>query len=252
MAHAGTLAADATAPLPPQDEAPLPCNSITLVLSHRTSATFASNLPHPHLPSPEISPASPPPPPPPATSHRPIPRPTSKTQVDARKFACPEGVGDALHRFRRNTNDFGYNYCLVLLFISVGCVVTKPFSLIVIACLLMLWAYVFYVRAAEATFRGFTFTLRLQGVILFLFSVFVLLVATDVSQLLTGGLTAGCFACAAHAVMRTPEALPDDGEKGLIGGFTDFVSSSISSNAAAFDKVGDMIPVKWWGLDTHA
>lgn len=59
-----------------------------------------------------------------------------------------------------------------------------------------------------------------------------------------GGMTAGCFLCAAHAAFRTPEPLSDD-EKGIIGGFTDFVSSSISSNAAAFDKVGDMIPVKW-------
>jgi hypothetical protein len=33
-------------------------------------------------------------------------------------------------------------------------VVTKPFSLVVIAGLLMLWAYVFYVRAAELEFRG--------------------------------------------------------------------------------------------------
>lgn len=36
-----------------------------------------------------------------------------------RKFAFPQGVGDALQRFRRNTNDFGYNYCLLLLVISV-------------------------------------------------------------------------------------------------------------------------------------
>ena len=30
--------------------------------------------------------------------------------LDARKFALPDGAGDALRRFRRNTNDFGYNY----------------------------------------------------------------------------------------------------------------------------------------------
>ena len=162
-----------------------------------------------------------------------------------RKFACPEGVGDALHRFRRNTNDFGYNYCLLLLVISAGCVVTKPFSLVVIACLLMLWAYVFYVRAAETTFRGFTITLRLQGVILFAFSAFVLLVATDVSQLLMGGMTGGCFLCVAHAVLRVPEALPEDGERGIVGGFTEFVSSSFNSHAASFEKMNDLIPVKW-------
>jgi len=55
----------------------------------------------------------------------------------------------------------------------------------------------------------------------------------------------GCFLCAGHAMVRTPEALPEDGEKGLMGGFTDFVSTSISSNAAALGKVSDMIPTKW-------
>jgi hypothetical protein len=30
-----------------------------------------------------------------------------------------------------------------------------------------------------------------------------------------------------------------------MGGFTDFVSTSISSNAAALGKVSDMIPTKW-------
>uniref|UniRef100_A0A7S0SDP1 PRA1 family protein n=1 Tax=Mantoniella antarctica TaxID=81844 RepID=A0A7S0SDP1_9CHLO len=167
------------------------------------------------------------------------------TLVDVRKLACPESMGGALHNLRRNANDFGYNYSLLLITVSVACVVTKPFSLITIACLLMLWAYVFYVHAAEVTYKGFTFTLRLQGVILTLFSGFVLFAATNVSQLLMGGVTMGCFLCAGHAMVRTPEALPEDGEKGLMGGFTDFVSTSISSNAAALGKVSDMIPTKW-------
>jgi|AntAceMinimDraft_5_1070358.scaffolds.fasta_scaffold232468_1 hypothetical protein len=49
-------------------------------------------------------------------------------------------MGGALHNLRRNANDFGYNYSLLLITVSVACVVTKPFSLITIACLLMLWA----------------------------------------------------------------------------------------------------------------
>jgi hypothetical protein len=36
----------------------------------------------------------------------------------------------------------------------VACVIVKPFSLIVIACLGMLWAYVFYVHAADIVFKA--------------------------------------------------------------------------------------------------
>ena len=35
---------------------------------------------------------------------------------------------------------------------------------------------------------------------------------------LEGGVTMGCFLCAGHAMVRTPEALPEDGEKAG-GGF---------------------------------
>ena len=115
----------------------------------------------------------------------------SPPQVDIRKLSCPESVGDALHRFRRNTNDFGYNYTLVLLFVAVACVVTKPFSLMVIAALAMLWVWVFYVRASEFHYNGQTYSLRAQAVAMVMFSAFVLMIATNVSQVLMGGLTGG-------------------------------------------------------------
>ena len=51
--------------------------------------------------------------------------------------------------------------------------------------------------------------------------------------------------CVAHAVLRVPEALPEDGERGIVGGFTEFVSSSFNSHAASFEKMNDLIPVKW-------
>ena len=139
--------------------------------------------------------------------------------LDARKFALPDGAGDALRRFRRNTNDFGYNYTLLCLVIAAFCVLTKPFSLVVIAALGALWGYVYHFRNADMVVRGVTLNLRAQGLLLILFSFLVLYVLTDVSQILMGGLTGGVFACVAHAVLRVPEPLPDDGgERGFAGG----------------------------------
>ena len=90
--------------------------------------------------------------------------------LDARKFALPDGAGDALRRFRRNTNDFGYNYTLLCLVIAALCVLTKPFSLVVIAALGALWGYVYHVRNADVVVRGVTLNLRAQGLLLILFS----------------------------------------------------------------------------------
>ena len=113
--------------------------------------------------------------------------------LNPRKFALPDSAGDALRRFRRNTNDFGYNYTLLCLVVAALCVLTKPFSLVVIAALGALWGYVYHVRNADVVVRGVTLNLRAQGLLLILFSFFVLYVLTDVSQILIGGLTGGVF-----------------------------------------------------------
>jgi hypothetical protein len=62
--------------------------------------------------------------------------------IDPRKFSCPEGLGDALNRFRRNANDFGYNYAFLCVVASMLCVITSPFSVFIIAALTMAWGYV--------------------------------------------------------------------------------------------------------------
>ena len=46
-----------------------------------------------------------------------------------RAISAPLGVGDALHRLRRNANDFGYNYTLILGAVASVAVLAKPFSL---------------------------------------------------------------------------------------------------------------------------
>ena len=172
----------------------------------------------------------------------------SPPQVDIRKLSCPESVGDALHRFRRNTNDFGYNYTLVLLFVAVACVVTKPFSLMVIAALAMLWVWVFYVRASEFHYNGQTYSLRAQAVAMVMFSAFVLMIATNVSQVLMGELTGGFLLCVGHSVVRAPEPPPEgDAEaQGIVGGFTEAVSGAAKSGysqlSGALGQMGDMVP----------
>ena len=166
--------------------------------------------------------------------------------LNPRKFALPDGAGDALRRFRRNTNDFGYNYTLLCLVVAALCVLTKPFSLVVIAALGALWGYVYHVRNADVVVRGVTLNLRAQGLLLILFSFFVLYVLTDVSQILIGGLTGGVFACVAHAVIRVPEPLPDDGgERGFAGGFTDALVEGGRSVSGVFGRLGDLVPTEW-------
>ena len=79
----------------------------------------------------------------------------------------------------------------------------------VIAALAMLWVWVFYVRASEFHYNGQTYSLRAQAVAMVMFSAFVLMIATNVSQVLMGGLTGGFLLCVGHSVVRAPEPPPE-------------------------------------------
>lgn len=120
--------------------------------------------------------------------------------------------------------------------------------MIVIAALAMAWVWVFYVRASEFHYNGQTYSLRAQGAAMVMFSAFVLMVATNVSQVLMGGLTAGFLACVGHSVVRAPEPPPEgDAEaQGIVGGFTEAVSGAAKSGysqlSGALGQVGDMVP----------
>jgi len=159
-----------------------------------------------------------------------------------RAISAPLGVGDALHRLRRNANDFGYNYTLILGAVASVAVLAKPFSLVVLFALATLWGYVLSVRAADVVCRGATFNLRAQAAILFCFSFLVLYLFTDVASTLACWLGGGALLCAAHAVFRTPEPRAEGDEE---AGFVGALMEGGRSVAGAIGRVGDIVPAEW-------
>ena len=108
--------------------------------------------------------------------------------------------------------------------------VTKPFSLMVIAALAMLWVWVFYARLgvplqrpdvlAQGAGRRHGDVLRFR--------------AHDRHERVAsphGGLTGGFLLCVGHSVVRAPEPPPEgDAEaQGIVGGFTEAVSGAAKS-----------------------
>ena len=111
--------------------------------------------------------------------------------VDHRAVSLPTGVYDGLARLRRNANDLGYNYFLILLALVATCLVMRPSLLLPIAGITALWLYVLRVRAADVVVGGRAFGLHAQRIALVAFAVVVLHFATNVSSVLFGALFLG-------------------------------------------------------------
>ena len=165
--------------------------------------------------------------------------------INVRKISLPDGYTDAAFRLRRNVQDFGDNYVL-LLFVVVGVLVLmRPWSLVVCGMLGLLWQYVLIVRASDVTLFGRTFNLKMQTLGLAMFSFVVVLAFTSVGDVIIGGAAAASAVCAAHAILRVPEPNEDEDKKSVLGEMSDFVSSTWSGGEKAWDRVNDMVPVAW-------
>ena len=171
--------------------------------------------------------------------------------VDHRAVSLPTGVYDGLARLRRNANDLGYNYFLILLALVATCLVMRPSLLLPIAGITALWLYVLRVRAADVVVGGRAFGLHAQRIALVAFAVVVLHFATNVSSVLFGALFWGVVACTAHAALRTP---PPGDDSQSDGGF---VNAFFSRGAVAWSQVkGGVeavgVPSQWFNAADQA
>ena len=167
--------------------------------------------------------------------------------VDYRSVSVPTDVSDGLRRLRRNANDLGYNYFLILLGVVGTRLVLRPKLLLPIAGILALWIYVLRVRASDVHVAGKTFGARSQRVALVVLAFIVLHMATNVSSVLFGALFWVVLGITAHASLRTPppgDDAPSDGG---------FAAAFLSSGEAAWRGVKGPVeaagvPSRW--IDT--
>ena len=165
--------------------------------------------------------------------------------VDYRAVSLPTGAYDGLRRVRRNTNDFGYNYFLVVLALTATCLVLNPSLLLPIFGILVAWLYVLRVRAADVVVAGKTFGVHAQRIGLVFVAIAVLHFGTRVSALLFSVLFWGVLGCATHAVLITPNA-DDDAptEGGFVNYFTATAASAYGGVKHGVQAVG--VPSQWF------
>ncbi|CBI25415.3 unnamed protein product, partial [Vitis vinifera] len=154
--------------------------------------------------------------------------------VDRSSMARPDNLSDAASRIRRNFSYFRVNYLTLLALVLAFSLLSHPFSLLVLLCLLAAWLFLYLFRPSDQplVLLGRTFSDReTLGILVVLTIVVVFL--TSVGSLLISALMIGLAIVCAHGAFRMPEDLFLDDQEPAASGFLSFLGGAASSAAAA-------------------
>ncbi|KAJ4969653.1 hypothetical protein NE237_002752 [Protea cynaroides] len=154
--------------------------------------------------------------------------------LDRTSFARPDSLTEAASRVRKNFSYFRVNYFTLLASVLALSLLSHPFSLFVLLCLLASWLFLYFFRPSDSPLvvYGRTFSDReTLGVLVVLTIVVVFL--TSVGSLLISALMIGLAIVCVHGAFRVPEDLFLDEQEPANVGFLSFLGGAASSAAAA-------------------
>lgn len=154
--------------------------------------------------------------------------------IDRSSMARPDSLSEAASRIRKNLSYFKVNYISFIAVVLAFSLLSHPFSLLVLLCLLGGWIFLYLFRPSDqpVVIFGRTFSDReTLGVLVVLTIVVVFL--TSVGSLLISALMVGLAIVCAHGAFRVPEDLFLDDQEPANAGFLSFLGGAASSAAAA-------------------
>ncbi|CAH1430712.1 unnamed protein product [Lactuca virosa] len=154
--------------------------------------------------------------------------------IDRSTLSRPESFSEATSRIRKNFSYFRVNYTALLAFVIALSLLTHPFSLLVLFCLLAAWIFFYLFRPSDnpLVLFGRTFSDRETLVLLVLFSIIVVFL-TNVGSLMISALLIGLAILCVHGAFKAPEDLFLDDQEPPNAGFLSFLGGAASSAAVA-------------------
>ncbi|KAL9418675.1 hypothetical protein AB3S75_036597 [Citrus x aurantiifolia] len=152
--------------------------------------------------------------------------------VDRTAMSRPDSLAEAYSRIRRNLSYFKVNYVTLLGLVLAFSLLSHPFSLLVLLCLLGAWIFLYLFRPSDQpmVLFGRTFSDReTLGALVVLTIVVVFL--TSVGSLLISALMVGAAIVCAHGAFRVPEDLFLDEQEPINSGFLSFLGGAASAAA---------------------
>ncbi|KVI09978.1 PRA1 family protein B3-like [Cynara cardunculus var. scolymus] len=154
--------------------------------------------------------------------------------VDRSAFSRPVSLSDATSRVRKNFSYFRINYSALLAAVLAFSLLSHPFSLIILLCLLGAWLFLYLFRPSDQplVMFGRTFSDRETLLILIVFTIIVVFL-TSIGSLVISALMVGLAIVCVHGAFRDPEDLFLDDQDQATAGLLSFLGGATSSAAAA-------------------
>lgn len=152
--------------------------------------------------------------------------------VDRTAMSRPDSLAEAYSRIRKNLSYFKVNYVTLLGLVLAFSLLSHPFSLLVLLCLLGAWIFLYLFRPSDqpVVLFGRTFSDReTLGALVVLTIVVVFL--TSVGSLLISALMVGAAIVCAHGAFRVPEDLFLDEQEPINSGFLSFLGGAAAAAA---------------------
>ncbi|KAL9421767.1 hypothetical protein AB3S75_034104 [Citrus x aurantiifolia] len=152
--------------------------------------------------------------------------------VDRTAMSRPDSLAEAYSRIRKNLSYFKVNYVTLLGLVLAFSLLSHPFSLLVLLCLLGAWIFLYLFRPSDqpVVLFGRTFSDReTLGALVVLTIVVVFL--TSVGSLLISASMVGAAIVCAHGAFRVPEDLFLDEQEPINSGFLSFLGGAASAAA---------------------
>ncbi|XP_071722449.1 PRA1 family protein B4-like [Rutidosis leptorrhynchoides] len=155
--------------------------------------------------------------------------------IDRTTFSKPDSISDATTRIRKNYTYFRVNYVSIVGVVIAISLLTNPFSLITLLCLVAAWTFLYLFRPSDPplVILGREFSERETLGLLIVLSIIVIFL-TSVGSILISATLVGMGIICVHGTFRAPEDLFLD-EQEPSSGHTGFLSllGGAATNAAA-------------------
>ncbi|XP_010257015.1 PREDICTED: PRA1 family protein B1-like [Nelumbo nucifera] len=165
--------------------------------------------------------------------------------IDRSTFSRPNSLAEATSRLRKNSSYFRINYVILLAGVLALSLLSHPFSLIVLLCLLAAWLFLYLFRPSDPplVLFGRTFNDRetLGGLVVLTVIVVFL---TSVGSLLISALMLGLAIVCVHGSFKVPDDLFLDEQETPATGFLSFIGGAASSAAATAARPAPSVSVR--------
>ncbi|GFS33591.1 prenylated RAB acceptor 1.B3 [Actinidia rufa] len=154
--------------------------------------------------------------------------------VDRSSLSRPTSLSEAASRIRKNLSYFRVNYTTLVATVLAFSLLSHPFSLLLLLCLLAAWLFLYLFRPSDQPFVlfGRTFSDR-ETLGVLVVSTVVVVFLTSVGSLLISALLVGLAIVCAHGAFKVPEDLFLDDQEPANAGFLSFLGASSAAAAAA-------------------